>query len=375
MFTMNNADNGLGSGSGGGVDTIKIDLTNYALKEDTATKVDLEALKTTVAGKIDKEPQHHHTIAEVDELQAELNAKYDTSKKYSYNVILSDSEKIPYLEDTKIINLDITTSKETSGYVMKMDNSSGDFQVLKNNVAIMSYNSALNHWIISGNDLNNFMTNTNDVLKNHYDALVILGNNHSQTDTNPDDGDKITLSPSDGGTGGDTGGSSGGGDTGGSTGGDSGTTTTPTIYHKEYTFTDTSESRVYIPICTVDTEYFKGKMYVKFDMMTKGFLIDFVYSSVAPNLSYVHCLKNVQTTDTDIDLETKLYHIRLADGTTEVIAIRQDIDDVVSKTNSTNIKYELFSQFPFLESTNVLPESKIDFAFQWEEVGEQYTSL
>ena len=196
---MNNADNGLGSGSGGGVDTIKIDLTNYALKEDTATKVDLEALKTTVAGKIDKEPQHHHTIAEVDELQAELNAKYDTSKKYSYNVILSDSEKIPYLEDTKIINLDITTSKETSGYVMKMDNSSGDFQVLKNNVAIMSYNSALNHWIISGNDLNNFMTNTNDVLKNHYDALVILGNNHSQTDTNPDDGDKITLSPSDGG--------------------------------------------------------------------------------------------------------------------------------------------------------------------------------
>ena len=109
--------------------------------------------------------------------------------------------------------------------------------------------------------------------------------------------------------------------------------------------------------------------------MTKGFLIDFVYSSVAPNLSYVHCLKNVQTTDTDIDLETKLYHIRLADGTTEVIAIRQDIDDVVSKTNSTNIKYELFSQFPFLESTNVLPESKIDFAFQWEEVGEQYTSL
>ena len=212
MFTMNNADNGLGSGSGGGVDTIKIDLTNYALKEDTATKVDLEALKTTVAGKIDKEPQHHHTIAEVDELQAELNAKYDTSKKYSYNVILSDSEKIPYLEDTKIINLDITTSKETSGYVMKMDNSSGDFQVLKNNVAIMSYNSALNHWIISGNDLNNFMTNTNDVLKNHYDALVILGNNHSQTDTNPDDGDKITLSPSDGGTGGDTGGSTDGGE-------------------------------------------------------------------------------------------------------------------------------------------------------------------
>ena len=286
MFTMNNADNGLGSGSGGGVDTIKIDLTNYALKEDTATKVDLEALKTTVAGKIDKEPQHHHTIAEVDELQAELNAKYDTSKKYSYNVILSDSEKIPFLENTKIINLDITTSKETSGYVMKMDNSSGDFQVLKNNVAIMSYNSALNHWIISGNDLNNFMTNTNDVLKNHYDALVILGNNHSQTDTNPDDGDKITLSPSDGGTGGDTGGSTDGGDSGGSTGEDSGTTTTPTIYHKEYTFTEeeVKDIELFIPICSYDTEYFEGKLYI----LINGYgrlILNVVYSSIINELT------------------------------------------------------------------------------------------
>ena len=286
MFTMNNADNGLGSGSGGGVDTIKIDLTNYALKEDTATKVDLEALKTTVAGKIDKEPQHHHTIAEVDELQAELNAKYDTSKKYSYNVILSDSEKIPFLEDTKIINLDITTSKETSGYVMKMDSSSGDFQVLKNNVAIMSYNSALNHWIISGNDLNNFMTNTNDVLKNHYDALVILGNNHSQTDTNPDDGDKITLSPSDGGTGGDTGGSTDGGDTGGSTGEDSGTTTTPTIYHKEYTFPEDEIelTEKCISICSADTEYFEGKLYI----LINGYgrlILNVVYSSVVQECS------------------------------------------------------------------------------------------
>ena len=92
MYTMNNAD--LGGASGG---TISINLTNYALKKDTATKEDFEALKTTVANKLDKSPQHHHKISEIDELQTELNAKYDKGSKYSYNVILSDSEKIPLL--------------------------------------------------------------------------------------------------------------------------------------------------------------------------------------------------------------------------------------------------------------------------------------
>ena len=377
MFTMNNADNGLGSGSGGGVDTIKIDLTNYALKEDTATKVDLEALKTTVAGKIDKEPQHHHTIAEVDELQAELNAKYDTSKKYSYNVILSDSEKIPFLEDTKIINLDITTSKETSGYVMKMDNSSGDFQVLKNNVAIMSYNSALNHWIISGNDLNNFMTNTNDVLKNHYDALVILGNNHSQTDTNPDDGDKITLSPSDGGTGGDTGGSTDGGDSGGSTGEDSGTTTTPTIYHKEYSVSFSEVGSIYyIPLCSADTKYFEGKMYVKLNSLSYPFMIEIVYSSDAPNFCYIHCLTEHRDIIENNDLPIKFVKITNAKGYNEtIIGLFVETDNLEQSTNSTSVEYELISTYKLLDATKVIEIMDLEsLDIMPEEFGKQYIS-
>ena len=177
MFTMTNADTGGGTGSG---QTVKIDLTNYALKSDTATKVDLESLKTTVANKIDKEPQHHHKISEIDELQAELNAKYDKNSKYSYNVILSDSEKIPLLENTKIINLDITTDINTTGYIFKVDSTTGDLQIYSNNVIIMSYNKANNHWIINGVDLNEFIENTNDVLKNHYEALNILTNQSNQ---------------------------------------------------------------------------------------------------------------------------------------------------------------------------------------------------
>ena len=205
MFTMSNADTG-STGGGGSGGSIKIDLTNYALKADTATKVDLEALKTTVANKIDKEPQHHHKISEIDELQTELNSKYDLTQKYSYNVILSDSEKIPYLENTKILTLDITKSNtETkiltlditksnteSGYVFKVDSSTGDLQILKNSVIIMSYNAALSHWIINDIDLNNFITNVNDVLTNHYQALSILMGKHDITDSDTNDGNKFT---------------------------------------------------------------------------------------------------------------------------------------------------------------------------------------
>ena len=45
---------------------------------------------------------HTHSISEVNQLQTELNSKFDSSKQYSYAVILSDSEKIPYLEDVAI---------------------------------------------------------------------------------------------------------------------------------------------------------------------------------------------------------------------------------------------------------------------------------
>ena len=122
MYTVANAD----SGSSTGTQTVKIDLTNYALKKDTATKEEFEALVDTVANKLDKEPQHHHKISDIDELQTELNAKYDKNNKYSYNVILSDSEKIPLLENTKIINLDIAPNKNTSGYTLRVDSTSGD---------------------------------------------------------------------------------------------------------------------------------------------------------------------------------------------------------------------------------------------------------
>ena len=160
MYTVANAD----SGSSTGTQTVKIDLTNYALKKDTATKEEFEALVNTVANKLDKEPQHHHKISDIDELQTELNAKYDKNSKYSYNVILSDSEKIPLLENTKIINLDIAPNKNTSGYTLRVDSTTGDLQIVNNGVVIMSYNKASNRWILNGIDVY-------DILENHTEAF------------------------------------------------------------------------------------------------------------------------------------------------------------------------------------------------------------
>ena len=171
------------TGSNASSVAVKIDLSNYALSSETATKVDLEALQAIVANKLDKEPMHTHSIAEVDDLQTELNAKYDITKKYSYATILNDSEKIPYLEDVKIVKLDVTTDKETKGYIFQVDKESGDLQIYHNSVCILSYNKAEGHWIMGEIDLNNFISEVNDTLVNHCEALKIIMQS-MQEDTN-----------------------------------------------------------------------------------------------------------------------------------------------------------------------------------------------
>ena len=56
------------------------------------------------------------------------------SLKYSYATILSDSEKIPYLEDVKVVKLDITTDNLSSRYNFQVDEESGDLQIYNNSV-------------------------------------------------------------------------------------------------------------------------------------------------------------------------------------------------------------------------------------------------
>jgi hypothetical protein len=51
----------------------KNDLYDYAKKTDVPTIVDYNQLKITVGNKLDRTPQHTHTIANIDDLQTNLD--------------------------------------------------------------------------------------------------------------------------------------------------------------------------------------------------------------------------------------------------------------------------------------------------------------
>ena len=96
VFTTGQVKDGIDSGD------FMIDLSDYMKKKDGATKTELQTLTDIVSNKLDASPQHKHHIDDIKQLETALASKYDTSQKYSYNVILSDSEKIPYLEAPKV---------------------------------------------------------------------------------------------------------------------------------------------------------------------------------------------------------------------------------------------------------------------------------
>ena len=155
--------------------TIRLDLSNYALKNDTATKIDINELRTKLADKLDREGSHQHTIGDIKELDQTLNQKLDNNRTYSYKVLINDIETIPYLETLKTPLLEILTSSDASsaGYKISVDNT-GDLLISLNDVVIASYNKIAGNWIINGINLNEFITETQETLKNHYKAINIL---------------------------------------------------------------------------------------------------------------------------------------------------------------------------------------------------------
>ena len=178
-----------------------IDLSEYIKKKDAATKVDIQSLTTVVSGKLDATPQHKHDIADVKDLREELDSKYDTSKKYSYNVILSDSEKIPYLEAPKVLSLEIANKYDAEGYMLYVDDKSGDLMITLNELLIGSYSKAAGKWSFESDNsaidavdakINEYITKTDAVLKNHYDALLLLCEKHGMVDGDGDAGNNIS---------------------------------------------------------------------------------------------------------------------------------------------------------------------------------------
>ena len=162
QFTTTQVKNGIDSTD------FMIDLSEYAKKKDSASKSELEALVNVVANKLDATPQHKHHIEDVKQLQSQLDSKYDKSEKYSCSVILSDTEKIPYLEAPKVEVLEIAKDKDSEGYKLYVDDSNGDLMIVSPaSILIATYSAAAHKWNFGGIDINEHQV----VLENHSEAL------------------------------------------------------------------------------------------------------------------------------------------------------------------------------------------------------------
>ena len=199
---------------------LMIDLSDYIKKKDAATKLELSSLTSVVANKLDAEPQHKHHIQDIKDLQEELQSKYDTSQKYSFNTIISDIDKIPYIEAPKIKMLEIVKDKNNeNSYAFYVDEASGDLMIISNDVLIGTYTKSTNSWSFGGINMNmlvdgqvllsqisareqeiinlrteyeEYVSKTDAILKNHYDALILLLEKHDMIDSNVNDGSNVS---------------------------------------------------------------------------------------------------------------------------------------------------------------------------------------
>jgi hypothetical protein len=189
IFTTTQVKDGIDSGD------LMLDLSDYMKKKDAATKTDINALTAALAGKLDATPQHKHQIDDIKQLQNALDGKLDKGERYSHSMILSDVEKISYLEAPRVGKLDIC------GYVFYVDEANGDLMITLNDVLIGSYSIASGKWSFESDGtkintiqsaLNEYIAKTDAVLKNHYDAILLLCQKHGMVDGDGSDGDKVT---------------------------------------------------------------------------------------------------------------------------------------------------------------------------------------
>ena len=176
----------------------KIDLSGYATTSTTdKLTISIDALEKSMANKLNSNPvDHKHTINQIEQLSQTLANKLAVpsteESKYSYNTLLKDWKKIPYLEAVKIPKLDIAVDESTSGYVFNVDKSGDLIITTSDGIVVTFYDKAKGTWFIGETNLNAFITNTNEVLKNHYEALMIILDKLGYRDKDTTDGDKVT---------------------------------------------------------------------------------------------------------------------------------------------------------------------------------------
>ena len=197
VFTTTQVKDGIDSGD------LMLDLSDYMKKKDAATKTDINALTAALAGKLDATPQHKHQIDDVNQLQNALDGKLDKGERYSHSMILSDVEKIAYIEAPEVGSLKL------GDYTYYVDSASGDLMIERGDVLIGSYAAAAGKWSMETDvseritengtkintiqsALNEYVAKTDAVLKNHYDAILLLCQKHGMVDGDGDEGNNIT---------------------------------------------------------------------------------------------------------------------------------------------------------------------------------------
>ena len=172
-----------------------IDLSDYMKKKDAATKDEIQILTDVLANKLDAKPQHKHDMADIELLQSTFDTKLDKERIKDINFITAP----------RVEKLTIRPDSSNDSYSFEIDNSTGDLVIILNDSVIGSYSKINQKWSFetdtSGvetkintmeNTLNNYIAKTDAVLKNHYDAILVLCQKHGMIDSNENDNENIT---------------------------------------------------------------------------------------------------------------------------------------------------------------------------------------
>ena len=119
------------SGVGDIAETLtNINVEDFAKKSEVATKEELNTLSGVVANKLDSSPIHHHDIADIDQLATVLGDKLDRTQRYNYSSLISDPEKIDYLDALKTPSITLSPCKQLSLYSFELDANNNDLKIL-----------------------------------------------------------------------------------------------------------------------------------------------------------------------------------------------------------------------------------------------------
>ena len=185
----------------------QVDLSGYAVKNETPTLIDFNQLRTIVGSKLDSNPvNHEHTVAQVTELQAKLDAKVDASQTHTTfdninvntinnvrigadsGLILGPVTVVPVIKSDGVMEIGRivdfhSTGKENEDYTARLSLTQHPITVTCNQPFIASNIKADNETRLAAVEA---------VLQNHYEAIMYLANLHGKSDADTTDGPIFT---------------------------------------------------------------------------------------------------------------------------------------------------------------------------------------